>query len=102
MMHTKTFLPAKKFHTVVSTEQTHIQMHTNTHTNRTQTHTHTHGCNTIAVSLSELEFFASLTVPMAPGFGLALALTGLLCKLESLSFESVSCGLEFFNSSNIL
>lgn len=77
--------------------------HTSTKKAQTHTHTTTTDHNTIAVTLSVLEFFASLTVlPTTSGLGLALALTGLPWRLESLSFDVSNWGLEFFSSSKTL
>lgn len=67
------------------------------------THIHTYDHNTTAVSLTVLEFFVGLTaLPLLPGFGLDRMLTGLLCKLDSLSLEVSICGLELFSSSSML
>lgn len=93
-MHTHTYqnnnnknIPAKKFG--ANTEGVE------------NTHTYTHGHTMTDVNLSVVRSLASFTVLM--GWGLDLALTGLLCKLDSLSLEEVtSCGFEFLSSCSML
>lgn len=94
--YTVTFQAAKKCQ---APEQTwHIHTCTYIHTHE-QTNIHTDH-NMIAVNLLESVHFVSLTV--LPGLGLDLALTGLFCKLDSLSFGHTICEFECFNSSNML
>ena len=70
---------------------------------RDKKESHKKNHNTIAVSLSESALFANITV--LTGFGLALELMGLPCRLPSPPLPpppNTSWELEFFNSSSML